>query len=183
MIDGIPVSCVDVSTPMVLLEASSIGKTGYEANRELDADQALLARLERLRLQAARLMGMGDVSGQVLPKLALLAPPRHGGNIMSRYFVPWNCHAAHSVTGGVCIAAACFIPGSIAASVVRPGSAEEDWIAIEHPVGQLAIRVQLKSRTGDGLPDISKVSVIRTARPLFEGVVYLRSSVSLGRGA
>jgi 4-oxalomesaconate tautomerase len=183
IIDGIPVSCVDVSTPMVLLEASSIGKTGYEANRELDADQALLARLERLRLQAARLMGMGDVSGQVLPKLALLAPPRHGGNITSRYFVPWNCHAAHSVTGGVCIAAACFIPGSIAASVVRPGLADEDWIAIEHPMGQLAIRVQLKSRTGDGLPDISKVSVIRTARPLFEGVVYLRSSVSLGRGA
>ena len=89
-IDGVAVSCVDYTTPMVLIAAASVGKSGHESKAELDSDSVLLARLEQLRLKAALLMGMGDVSAQVLPKLALLSAPRAGGTIGSRYFVPWN---------------------------------------------------------------------------------------------
>ena len=118
LIDGIAVSCVDFTTPMVLISAESLGKTGHESKAELDADQALLDRLETLRLAAGRLMGMGDVSASVLPKLALLGAPRFGGTLSSRYFVPWSCHAAHAATGATCVAAACCIPGSVAAGLV-----------------------------------------------------------------
>ena len=176
IIDGVPVSCVDFSTPMVLLAASSVGKTGYETKQELDLDGALLERLEILRLKAARLMGMGDVSGKVLPKLALLAPPRQGGTITSRYFVPWNCHAAHSVTGAVCIAAACSIPGSIAAALAEREPGQEEVVTIEHTAGRIATHVQAENRTNGALPTIKSVSVVLTARPLFSGVAYVRSS-------
>jgi 2-methylaconitate cis-trans-isomerase PrpF len=49
-------------------------------------------------------MGMGDVSKMVVPKIGLLAKPRAGGTLTSRYFVPDACHAAHAVTGTACVA-------------------------------------------------------------------------------
>ena len=33
-------------------------------------------------------MGMGDVAGSVLPKVVMLAPPRNGGTLASRYLAP-----------------------------------------------------------------------------------------------
>ena len=47
---------------------------------------------------------LGDVTKAVTPKFALLAPPRHGGTISARYFMPWNCHPKMAVTGAQCLA-------------------------------------------------------------------------------
>lgn len=169
VVDGVPLSCVDFTTPMVLIAAASLGKTGHESKAELDADAALLARLEQLRLQAARLMGMGDVTGKVLPKLALLGAPRFGGSISSRYFVPWNCHAAHAATGATCVAAACCIPGSVAALLAPGGRGKERALAIEHPAGKIEATVQFGEDGG-----VLSAGIVRTARPLFNGQVYVR---------
>ena len=117
VIDGIEVSCIDIAMPLVMMRASDLGKTGYETAVELDQDRALMERMEGIRRKAGALMGMGDVSKNVVPKLALLAKPRHGGTISSRYFVPETCHKSHPVTGTVCIASACAIPGTIAAQL------------------------------------------------------------------
>jgi 2-methylaconitate cis-trans-isomerase PrpF len=96
LIAGVEVSCVDLSSPLVFVKAASMGKTGYESKQELDADAEFLRRLEAIRLQAGILMGLGDVSGKVLPKIALVARPVGGGTIASRYFVPWSCHSAYA---------------------------------------------------------------------------------------
>src|SRR3712207_7929937 len=45
-------------------------RTGYEPREVLDKDMELKARLEEIRLEAGRLMGLGDVSSKVVPKLA-----------------------------------------------------------------------------------------------------------------
>lgn len=176
VIDGVPVSCVDFSSPIVFIAAASLGKSGYESKAELDEDSAMLARLEAIRLQAAQLMGMGDVRSKVLPKVVLLAKPAHGGQISSRYFVPWNCHAAHAVTGALCVAAACSIPGTIAAELVQPDAAQPGLIGIEHPSGRLDTQVQIDGRDGDGLPLIRSAGVVRTAKPIVSGVVYVPGS-------
>jgi 4-oxalomesaconate tautomerase len=173
LIDGIEVSCVDFSTPVVFLAARAVGKTGHETKQELDVDQGLLATLGRIRQQAGLLMGMGDVSGQVLPKIVLLSPPRQGGSIASRYFVPWNCHAAHAVTGALCVAAATAIPGSVASSLVRSEPGCERTITIEHPAGKLETRIQLERQQHTSLPTIRRAGIIRTARPLLSGVAYI----------
>src|SRR5689334_1670176 len=89
MIGGIAVSCVDFASPLVLVAAASLGRTGYETKTELDADKRLFERVEAVRLEASRRMGLGDATGKVLPKVALLAPPSHGGTIASRYLTPW----------------------------------------------------------------------------------------------
>jgi 2-methylaconitate cis-trans-isomerase PrpF len=172
-IDGLRVSCVDFAIPVVILAASSVGKTGYETKQELDADKDLLKRLEQVRRAAGRLMGLGDVARGVLPKIALVAPPRDDGSITSRFFVPWNCHAAHSVTGALCVAAACCIPGSVAADVARVEGGTAQTVGIEHPSGRLDTRLEMQATTAAGLPRITRAGVVRTARPLFDGIAYV----------
>lgn len=176
-IDGVAVSCIDFSSPIVFIAAQSLGKTGYESKQELDADTELLARLEQIRLKAAVLMGMGDVTGKVLPKLALLAKPAKGGNISSRYFVPWNCHAAHAVTGALCVAAACSIPGTVAASLVQLNPQDSGSISIEHPAGRIDTRVIIDGMDNDGMPTIRSAGLVRTAKPIVSGVTYVPGSV------
>lgn len=174
-IDGVDVSCVDMAMPMVLMPAEQLGKTGHETAAELDADKALFARMEAIRRKAGELMGMGDVSDMVVPKIGLLAAPRKGGTITSRYFVPTSCHKAHAVTGTVCVASACAIPGTVAARIAPLATAPQGVVKIEHPSGMIAIDldVELDRRQ----PVIRRAALIRTARRLFDGHVYVPEQV------
>ena len=175
--DGIEVSCVDLSSPLVFAAASAFGKTGYESKQALDADTDLLARIEAIRRKAALAMGLGDVTGKVLPKFALVAPPVNGGHVASRYFVPWNCHAAYAVTGALCLGAAACIPGSVAHRVARadvqePGTGLRT-VAIEHPSGVLETRMSMRTADPGTIPVFERAGLVRTARPLLDGVVHL----------
>lgn len=175
VIDGIEVSCVDIAMPIVMMRAEAFGKSGYEAAAELDADSALLARMETIRRKAGVLMGMGDVSKAVVPKIALLSPPRKGGNITSRYFVPETCHKAHPVTGTVCIASACAIPGTVAAQIAPLSPAPQGMIRIEHPSG--IITVDLDVDLAGGRQELRRAALVRTARRIFEGYVHVPEHV------
>ena len=89
-IDGVEVTCMDVAMPMVIARADAFGLTGYESAAELDENRAFYARMEPIRIEAGRRMGLGDVTKSVAPKFGLLAPPREGGTIAARYFMPWS---------------------------------------------------------------------------------------------
>jgi 2-methylaconitate cis-trans-isomerase PrpF len=67
-IDGLPITCIDAAMPLMMLRAADLGLSGRERPAELDANTALLARIESLRLQAGLRMGLGDVGGSVVPK-------------------------------------------------------------------------------------------------------------------
>lgn len=179
IIDGIEVTLIDVAVPMMIVPASAVGKTGHETKAELDADTALIARLERMRNEAGSRMGLGDTSQLVVPKPVLVAAPAKGGVIASRDFVPYNCHATHSVTGSMALSTACVLPGSVAADLaVLPAGAVKN-IVIEHPSGVIEIEVEA---LGTGLADfeLRQASLIRTCRKLFEGVVCIPGRVWTG---
>ncbi|MBM3344003.1 MAG: 4-oxalomesaconate tautomerase [Betaproteobacteria bacterium] len=178
VIDGIEVSCVDIAMPLVMMRAADFGKSGYETPTELDADRALLQRMESIRRKAGVLMGMGDVSKNVVPKMALLAKPRGGGIITSRYFVPQTCHKSHPVTGTVCIAAACAIPGTLAAQIAPLAHAPQGIVEIEHPSGKIAI--DLDADFSNGQLALRRAALIRTARRIFEGFVNVPRAVWAG---
>ncbi|MFO1323722.1 MAG: 4-oxalomesaconate tautomerase [Burkholderiales bacterium] len=177
VVDGIEVSCVDLASPLVFVRAADLGRTGYETKRELDADPDLIARIESLRRRAALLMGLGDVAGKVLPKFALVAPPRGAGDIAGRYFVPWNCHSAFAVTGALCLGAAACIPGTVAHAVVRAGRADSAVVVIEHPAGSLETRMTVRDDPGSSAPVFERAGILRTARPLLEGFVHIADDV------
>jgi len=181
VIDGVNVSCVDVAMPMVLMPAEQFGKTGHESTAELDADRELFKRMEAVRRKAGELMGMGDVSQLVVPKIGLLSKARLGGTITSRYFVPNACHKAHAVTGTVCVASAMAIPGTVASRLVSLPAAPQGVITIEHPSGKIAIDLDVELAGPN--PVIRRAALIRTARRLFEGHVYIPGHVWPGAGA
>ena len=140
-IDGIAVSCVDVAMPMMIARAADFGITGYESREELDANAALFARMEAVRMEAGRRMGLGDVTQSVTPKIGLLAAPRAGGAVSARYFMPWACHPTMAVTGAQCLAASLLIPGSTAEGLVDPPAGNPAKIRIEHPSGEIEVSV------------------------------------------
>jgi hypothetical protein len=177
VIDGMDVSCVDMSSPLVFAAAASFGKTGYESKRELDSDLAFIRRLEMVRQSAAILMGMGDVAGKVLPKFALVAPPVRGGNVAGRYFVPWNCHSAFAVTGALCLGAAASIPGTVAYRVTRHDADCPGVVAIEHPAGQVETRMSVRADPESNVPIFERAGIVRTARPLLAGFVHIPDDV------
>ena len=61
--------------PVVVMRASDLGITGYENREDLDADAALKARLESIRLRAGPRMNLGDVEEKSVPKMTLAAAP------------------------------------------------------------------------------------------------------------
>ena len=169
-IENTPVTLLDYAMPMVLLRASDLGLSGDEAPDELEANLDLLARLEPIRLEAGRRMGLGDVSGSVVPKLAILTGARHGGTITSRYFMnAQRCHKGHAVTGALCIAAACRLPGSVAHDLATPSLTS--LVNLEHPSGRTEIDLSFNDSG-----HVSRASLVRTARRIFEGNVIVPAS-------
>lgn len=172
-IDGIKVTLIDVAVPMMIFRAADLGKTGYETAAELDADKALFARMEAMRMEAGRRMGLGDVTGKVVPKMAMLGAPREGGNIAARYFVPHKTHAAFAVTGGLCVSSCVMVAGTVADGIADRPQGHDCTVAIEHPTG--VIEVAMTTRPNGNSIEIVGGGVIRTARKLMEGYVFVPS--------
>jgi len=171
VIGGIEASCIDMAMPVMIMAAEAFGKTGREAPEELDADAAMMARIEAIRREAGGLMGMGDVSRLVVPKPVLVSRPARGGNIASRYFTPHACHKSHAVTGALAVGTAAVLPGTVARRFVEPRDFSGGVLSIEHPSGH--IEVDLVTGGSKGAPVVERASFVRTARRIFEGVVYV----------
>jgi 2-methylaconitate cis-trans-isomerase PrpF len=169
-IDNTPVTLVDYAMPMVLLRASDLGLSGDEEPDALEANLTLLDRLESIRREAGARMGLGDVSGSVVPKIGILSIARHGGTLTSRYFMnAKRCHKGHAVTGALCIAAASRLPGSVAHDLATPSLTS--LVNLEHPSGRIEIDLSL-----DASGHVSRASLVRTARRIFEGNVIVPAS-------
>src|SRR3954464_1051114 len=67
-IQGVDVSCVDMAMPVAIMAAEAFGKTGGDTAAALDADRDMMNKIESIRLEAGRRMGLGDVSKLVVPK-------------------------------------------------------------------------------------------------------------------
>jgi 4-oxalomesaconate tautomerase len=171
VIDGIPVTCIDNGMPVVVIEAAKLGRTGYEMPDQLNADTELKGRLEVIRAAAGRLMNLGDCTDRVVPKMTLVAPPRDGGAICTRTFIPRVCHEAIGVLGAVSVATACVVPGSVANALARLPDGERKRVSVEHPTGEFT--VELEARVSTEGVDIRHCALVRTARALFRGEVLV----------
>jgi len=168
-IDGIEVSCIDAAMPLMIVRAGDLGVSGREKPMALDANAALLERLEGLRLQAGRRMGLGDVSNSVIPKPVLVSPGDSPHSITSRYFTPRRCHASHAVTGAIGVASAFALPGTVASATAR-GPGRHNLVVL-HPAGQIDVEVELEGR-GDAAT-VARAALVRTARKIMQGELHL----------
>src|SRR5207237_9579832 len=51
VVDSIELTCIDNGMPVVVMRAKDFGKTGYETPEALEADTALKAKIEAIRLE------------------------------------------------------------------------------------------------------------------------------------
>ncbi|SFS12589.1 4-oxalomesaconate tautomerase [Microbacterium sp. cf046] len=169
-LDGHRVTMIDNGMPVVLLRADEFGVAGDETPAELEERSDLKAEVERIRLLAGPLMGLGDVTRATVPKMFLLSAPRHGGAISTRAFIPARVHPSIGVLMAASVAAGVCIPGTVGADIANPTS--DGPVEIEHPSGIFASRVSV-GRSDDGVWSATSTSV-RTARKIFDGVVFPR---------
>jgi 2-methylaconitate cis-trans-isomerase PrpF len=165
-VDGLEVSCVDAGVCAVLIRATDLGLTGDETPAEINADTALLSRVERIRRKAGELMAMGDVTGKVVPKVMLVSAS-DSADVRSRYLVPTSCHPAHAVSGAINLASSLSITGTVA-DMFRDESRATDSVKIEHPGGVIELAV-----TVDGDVPVC-VCITSTARKLSDGTVFCK---------
>jgi 4-oxalomesaconate tautomerase len=177
-VESITVTCIDNGMPMVMIRAADLGCSGYETTAELNADTRLKARLEALRLKAGDLMGLGDVSKKTYPKMCLVAPPRNGGTISTRTFIPHVCHDAIGVLQAVTVATACVLDGSVAKELAATRGATVQTISVEHPTGEFSVELEVDPADPQR---VTRAALLRTARLLMRGEVLVPASIWKGK--
>lgn len=168
VVNGIEVTCIDAAMPLVIMRASDLGLSGREKPSELDANLPLLARIEALRRAAGEAMGLGDVSGSVIPKPVIASEGDDPDSITSRYFTPRRCHASHAVTGAIGVATAFALPGTVISGQSRSGVRS---ISVLHPQGRIDVEVAIEG-TGDEAR-IQRAALVRTARKILQGELHI----------
>jgi 4-oxalomesaconate tautomerase len=172
-VNGVEMTCIDNGMPIVMLRASDFAFSGLESCAEIEAAIEALARIESVRLEAGKRMGLGDVSDAVIPKMFLLSEPKNNGCINTRSLIPRKCHESIGVFAAVSVATACVLPGTIAYPMAVVPAGMVKAMNIEHPTGKFPVRLEL-SGTEDA-PSVDRGGLVRTARALFDGTVFPRS--------
>lgn len=168
-IDGIEVTCIDNGMPTVVIAASDLGVTGHEGPSELEENVTLSERISHVRMQAGKIMGLGDVSEMTIPKVTLVAAPIDGGTIATRTFIPVRCHTAIGVLGALTAGTSAELVGSVAHRIARVR--DDGIVRIEHPTGFFDVNVQLTLDEQQQV-EVHRAAVIRSARKLFDGRVF-----------
>lgn len=167
MIEGVTVTMIDNGMPVVVLRATDMGITGQESREELDANTALKARLETIRLACGQKMNLGDVTDKTIPKMTMISSATNAGAISTRTFIPHRCHASIGVLGAVSVATACLLPKSPAAEIAIVPDGTDKQLSIEHPIGETLIQATVEANG-----TVQSTAIIRTARKLFDGIVF-----------
>lgn len=159
--------------------------TATETPAAMERDTALIAGIEALRRAASVRMGLAadlEAAARIIsvPKVGILAPPADAPvlsgavqtaasvDILARMMSSGQPHRAVPLTGALCLAVACRLPGTVAHDLVRPGEAT-DPVRVGHPSGAILVAAGVSS--GPDGPRVSHATVFRTARRLFQGEV------------
>jgi 2-methylaconitate cis-trans-isomerase PrpF len=188
----VEVSMVDLANPVVFVAAAAFGLRGTELPADLEAHPGLLERCESLRVAAALAMGLVDKEETArtvmknLPQVCLLSSAQDSltldgstlaagsVHITARMLSAGQPHRAIPLTGGMCLAGAMRIPGSVAAQLAALAADASADLLIGHPSGRL--RVAARVSQNDGLPEVEEAVVYRSARRLMEGRVLVPAS-------
>jgi len=176
VVAGVEVTLIDNGMPVVCLRASDFGISGQESPADLEANSALTTKLEEVRLAAGKLMNLGDVTNQTVPKMSLLSSATGTGVLSTRTFIPHRCHEAIGVLGAVSVATATMVPGSVAAKIAGVSELKGSMdVEVEHPTGSFTVSMELDTSATE--LTVTKSAQLRTARLLMTGSVFVPQSI------
>ena len=158
-------------------------RDGLSSGREESHRQAAAVRM---RLVPDLKSAAGMVS---IPKVGILSAPigttllsgdtlaADALDIVARMISVGQPHRAVPLTGALCLAVACRVPGSVAHDLVRQGDLTRP-VRIGHPSGSILVAAEV-IQDGNGLR-VPFATVFRTARRLFQGeVLYVATEAVL----
>lgn len=184
-------SLVDAANPSVFVKAVDIGLTGRELPADAESNPDIIGMMEDIRTTAAVMMGLSsskEKTGPAVPKVALVAAPQDymtsDGDVikasevdlLARTKAMAVLHKTYAVTGGICVAVAASIEGTVVHEICGTGINGRNEIRVGHPSGILEIFVEIK-KMPDNRWELVKTGVSRTARPIMEGMVYVSKKV------
>jgi 4-oxalomesaconate tautomerase len=97
-----------------------------------------------------------------------VSAPRDGGTFSTRTFIPVRLHTSIGVLGAITVATA--LRGGGTGAELASFPAMGHVVDVEHPTGHLEVEVDLDASVSP--PQVRSAGVIRTARKLFDGIVY-----------
>ena len=121
------------------------------------------------------MMRLGDVTANTVPKMILVSPPRDGGAICTRSFIPHRCHATIGVFAALSVATACLLREGPARDVAVLPTGRRRRMLIEHPTGASPVLLTVDQK--DGREEVTEGAIISTARALFVGQALVPESV------
>lgn len=190
-VGNIRASLVDAANATVWVNAKDLGLTGIELPEALEANAAVMAKLEAIRRAASVAMGItknaadaaknksvpfiGFVSAAQDAKMLSGAAIAAGDiDLTGRVISNGQPHRALPLTVSLCMAVAARIEGSVVNEVLRKGAGTEAPIRIGMPSGILTVAATVKQK--DGLWHAEQGAFYRTQRRMFEGQVLVRAS-------
>ncbi|MBI2863240.1 MAG: hypothetical protein HYX94_01595 [Chloroflexi bacterium] len=195
----IEVSIVDASNPLVFCRFADFGLTGEERPEEMDADPALLQRIEAVRAAAGVAAGIGANSEEMtrkipsVPKLAFVCGPKNyrqtsgqvceaeSIDLVAKIMSMGKVHRAYALTGAICTTIAGNLPGSVVYDLVSSRSRETGTVRLGHPSGCIELTGSV-TREGETWR-AGSVSSTRTARRLMEGFIMVPDRLFAPPGA
>jgi len=178
----IKATILDVSNPMVLVRAEDIGLRGTELPQEVDKNSKVMDFLEKIRGKAAMVMGFAKdyedakENSPAVPKVGFITTPKsyislEGNEINAddmdvcvRFLSVFKTHKTSPLTSACAISVA----ASIENSLVNEICPNKTRIRLGHPGGIMELEVDINNL------NVNKVSVIRTARRIMDGYVYVK---------
>lgn len=186
------VSIVDAAIPTVFIKAEALGMEGTETPAQIEGNAPLMARIEEIRGRCAEKIGLTDdwkLSTQKCPYapfFAVVSPSKayhtfdgkdvaaEEIDLVSRLLFMQKMHKTHPVTGTVCMSTAARVPGSVVDQVLSQRGRENRKIIIGHPAGVIPVVSELETENGEY--NLKTAAILRTARTIMDGQVYVRKS-------
>ena len=184
---------INAGIPTIFVEASALGYDGTELQDAVNGDPRALAMFETIRAHGALRMGLiasiGDAGKrQHTPKVAFVA--RAAGytassgkeiatgdiDLLVRALSMGKLHHAMMGTCAVAIGTAAAIPGTLVN--LAAGGGEREAVRFGHPSGTL--RVGAQAREQDGVWQVGKAIMSRSARVLMEGCIRVPDAAVSG---
>jgi 2-methylaconitate isomerase len=185
----IEVSMVDAGNPVVFVEATTLGMEGNELPADIDANTALMAKLDLIRRHAAVPMGLAETpetASAVVPFVGFIAPAKDAltisgdtltareGDVTARILSSGNTHRALPLTCSICTTVASRIEGTLVHRHARPTDNPRDDLNIMQPSGILTVASNVFIKGNEWYAEYG--ATYRTQRRLFDGFVYVPAS-------
>ncbi|MGP5211590.1 2-methylaconitate cis-trans isomerase PrpF [Psychrobacter alimentarius] len=184
--NSVKATFISAGIPTIFMKAEDLGFTGTELQGDINSDDVLLAKLEKIRATGGVAMGLfKDVSeaqtSQHIPKIAWVGAAQsytsssgksvNTGEIdlVVRAMSMGQLHHAMMGTAAVAIAAAATTKGTLVNEAAGGGNLSE--VRFGHPSGTLLVGG--KTEQVDGRWQAKKVSMSRSARRIMVGEVFV----------